>query len=212
MAAEYNVTLTDSGEWLHAPSSDFLFAYIANDWNPGLQTRIRGAFTQALSLSSTIKQAVLETTGQKVESGLYLVSYPGMTRAMNSINGMGEDSVEQYHQSGDGTAASINLQFFTATLAGLGGDVTPMNTYLNQQMGNLQGQTKGSTVTDIFGTVIGLISAVPLLDDVATTFQYAFSPAATSEWFVSMNCGSEEEYSYNYSYTVVNYSYDNSFH
>lgn len=205
---DYIVTLTDTGQWMHAPGTDFLFAYIADDWSPALKGAVSQAFTKALSMSSVIKKAVLETSGQQVENGLYLLDQATMTTAMNSIDGMGETNVDRNSESGNGTAASINAEFFAAVLAGLGGDVAPMMTYLTQEMGNVQAQTSQSQVTSSFGTVIGLISVMPVLDVVTTTFQYAFSSATTAEWFVKVNCGSVEHYSYDYSYTVVNYNYD----
>lgn len=55
--------------------------------------------------------------------------------------------------------------------------------------------------------VIGLVSVMPGIDAVVTTFQYVFSSEQTSSWFVSVNCGSHEEYSYDYRYTVVEYNY-----
>lgn len=204
---DYIVTMTDAGQWMHAPGTDFLFAYLENDWAPDVKTQVTNAFTAALGMSSTIKKAVLDTAGQKVVNGLYLLDQSSMTTAMNSIDGMGETSVDSNHQSGQGTALEINQEFFTSILAGLTGDVAPLMTYLTQEMGNVQAQTKQEGVTDNFGTVIGLISVMPILNVVTTTFQYAFSSTATSEWFVKVNCGSVEYYSYDYSYTVVNYNY-----
>lgn len=205
---DYIVTLTEAGQWMHAPGTDFLFAYIANDWSTALKGAVSQAFTKGLTMSSVIKKAVLDTSGQQVVNGLYLLDQASMTTAMNSIDGMGETDVNSNTESGSGTAVSINAEFFAAVLAGLGGDVAPIMTYLTQEMGNLQAQTSQSKVTSTFGTVIGLISVMPVLDVVTTTFQYAFSSAATSEWFVKVNCGSVEHYSYDYSYTVVNYNYD----
>ncbi len=205
---DYIVTLTESGQWLHAPGTDFLFAYIENDWTADLKADVTTAFKQALGMSSEIKEAVQKTSGQTVENGLYLLAQTAMTTAMNSIDGMGETSVSSNQESGQGTAASINQQFFTAILAGLSGDTAPIMTYLTEEMGAVQAQTQQSQVTDTFGTVIGLISVMPELGVVTTTFQYAFSSATTATWFVGVNCGSVERYSYDYSYTVVNYNYD----
>lgn len=207
---DYIVTLTDTGQWMHAPGTDFLFAYISNDWSSELKDAVAQAFTKALTMSSVIKQAVLDTSGQQVVNGLYLQDQAAMTTAMNSIDGMAETDADSNQESGDGTAASINAEFFAAVLAGLGGDVEPMMVYLTQEMGNLQAQTSESGVKDTFGTIIGLISVMPALNVVTTTFQYAFSSSATAEWFVDVTCGSVEHYSYDYSYTVVNYNYDQS--
>lgn len=204
---EYIVTLTDSGQWMHSPGTDFLFAYIEDDWSTDLKTQVTAAFVKALSMSSAIKQAVLATSGQAVENGLYLLDQASMTKAMNSIPGMGETAVKEQEESGSGTAVSINKQFFTAILAGLTGNVEPILDYLTQGMADVQAQTSKSTVTDKFGTVIGLVSVMPVLNVVTTTFKYAYSSAETSHWFVSVMCGSSEHYSYDYSYTAVDYNY-----
>jgi hypothetical protein len=203
----YEVTLTESGEWFHAEGSDFLFAYVDNSWPEVLKKQVGDAFKQALEVSSLIKKAVLDTSGQKVENGLYLLDQNGMTAAMNAIPGMGETSVDSNEESGSGTAVSINAQFFTSILAGLSGDVAPILGYLNNEMGGLQAQTQQSEVTSTFGTVIGLVSAIEELEDVVTTFEYAFSSAQTAEWFTSVPCGSEHDYSYDYKYQVVRYNY-----
>jgi hypothetical protein len=203
----YVVTLTDAGKWMHAPGSDFLFAYIDDSWSSALKDAVAEAFEKALGMSSNIKQAVKDTSGQDVVNGLYLLDQADMTMAMNSIQGMGETSVDQKSESGQGTAVTINGQFFTAILAGLGGDVEPMMAYLTEAMGDVQAQTKQSTVTENFGTIIGLISVMPELNVVVTDFQYVYSTTETSEWFVKVNCGSVEHYSYDYSFTVVDYNY-----
>lgn len=204
----YNVILTDSGQWMHANGSDFLFTFINKDWDSKVKESVVNAFEAALAMSSIIKAAVKNTSGEDVVDGLYLLDQSAMTKAMNSIDGMGETSVDHKEEKGDGTAVSINQQFFTAVLAGLGGDVAPIMTYLTQEMGNVQAQTKKSTVTENFGTVVGLISLMPELDVPVTTFQYVYSSSETSEWFVKVNCASVEHYSYDYTFTVVNYNYD----
>jgi hypothetical protein len=203
----YQVVVTDSGKWLHAPGSDFLFAFIQDDWSPTLKEAVAGAFETALGMSSQIKTAVKDTAGQDVVNGLYLLDQAAMTTAMNSIDGMGMTSVDQKSESGSGTAVDINKQFFLAVLAGLGGDIEPIMAYLTEEMAEVQAQTKQSTVTEAFGTVIGLISVMDVLDVVTTTFQYVFSDSETSKWFVNVTCGSVNHYSYDYSYTVVNYNY-----
>jgi hypothetical protein len=203
----YYVTLTDTGKWLHAPGSDFLFAYLENNWPPDVLKSVTTAFETALGMSSVIKVAVKETSGQDVVNGLYLLDQAAMTKAMNSIDGMGQTSVDQSGESGSGTAVSINQEFFAAILGGLGGDVEPLMTYLTAEMGDVQAQTKESTVTDQFGTLVGLISVMPVLNVSVTSFQYVYSSSSTSEWFVSVNCGSTEHYSYDYKYTVVEYNY-----
>ena len=204
----YLVTTTDTGQWLHAPGTDFLFAFIEDAWSQTLKDAVSKAFVNALQMSNKIKAAVLNTSGQDVVNGLYLLDQSAMTTAMNSIPGMGETSVARNEESGEGTAASINEQFFKVVLAGLSGDVAPILNYLNEEMGAVQAQTKKSKVTSEFGTVIGLISVMPVLNVVVTTFQYAYSSSETAEWFTKIVCGSVEHYSYDYKFTVVNYNYD----
>jgi hypothetical protein len=207
VGTSYTVTLTETGSWMHAAGSDFLFAYLENDWPADVKQAVTDAFKSALKMSSTIKEAIKSTSGQDVVNGLYLLDQASMTKAMNSIDGMGLTAVNQSSQSGSGTAASINGQFFAAILGGLGGDVAPMLNYLTTEMGDVQAQTKKSTVTNMFGTVVGLISVMPVLNVPITSFQYVFSSQQTSKWFVSVNCGSVEHYSYDYSFTVADYNY-----
>ncbi len=203
----YLVTLTDSGKWLHAPGSDFLFAYVDSSWPPDVTAAVTKAFEKALGMSTTIKAAVLSTSGQTVVNGLYLLDQAAMTEAMNTIDGMGMTAVSQDTQQGSGTAVTINGEFFAAVLGGLGGDVAPLLTYLTTEMGDVQAQTKGSTVTSTFGTIIGLISVMPVLNVPVTSFQYVYSSASVSTWFVGVNCGSVEQQSYDYTYTTVEYNY-----
>lgn len=203
----YRVTLTDTGEWMHSEGSDFLFAYIPTSWDAGTKEAVKGAFVTALTMSTTIKAAVLKESGKAVEGGLYLLDEPTMSRAITSIDGMGMTDADQQHQSGSGTAASITGEFFSAVLGGLGGDVAPLLAYLTTQMGDVQAETRQAEGFENFGTVIGLISVMPGLDVVTTTFQYVFSSQETSAWFVKVNCGSVEHESYDYRYTVVDYNY-----
>lgn len=210
MSSSYRVVMTETGKWMHAEGSDFLFTYIEDGWKDDVKKSVVKAFETALGMSSKIKDAVKDTCGQDVVNGLYLLNKDDMTKAMNSITGMGETSVDQKHESGSGTAVEINKEFFTAVLAGLGGDVEPLLLYLTEEMGDVQAQTRQSTVTENFGTVIGLISLMPELDVPVTTFQYVYSSSKTSEWFVKVNCGSAKHYSYDYQFDVVNYNYDKS--
>lgn len=204
----YRVSITDEGSWLHAPGSDFLFAFLDNTWDATTKASVTTAFEAALQMSTVIKGAVKNTSGQDVVNGLYLLNQDAMTKAMNSIDGMGMTSADNQTQSGSGTGVSINAEFFAAILGGLGGDVTPMMTFLNTQMGDVQVQTSQSTVTEDFGIVVGLISLMPVLNVPVTSFQYVFSSSSNSEWFVSTSCGSSESSSYDYSYTVVDYNYN----
>ena len=205
----YYVTMTDNGKWLHAPGSDFLFAYLDASWPENVIAAVTAAFESALTMSSSIKAAVKQTSGQDVVNGLYLLDQPAMTTAMNTIDGMGETSVNQFSEEGSGTAVSITGDFFAAILGGLSGDVAPMLTYLTTEMGDVQAQVKKNTVTENFGTVIGLISVMPVLNIPVTSFQYVYSTSEVSKWFVKVNCGSVEHESYDYGYTVVNYNYVN---
>lgn len=203
----YRVTLTDAGEWMHSEGSDFLFAYIPTSWDAGTKEAVKGAFVKALTMSTTIKAAVLTESGKAVEGGLYLLDEPTMTRAMTSIDGMGITGADQQQQSGSGTAVTITGEFFSAVLGGLGGDVAPLLAYLTTQMGDVQAETRQAKSVEDFGTVIGLISVMPGLDVVTTTFQYVYSSEETSAWFVKVNCGSAKHESYDYRYTVVDYNY-----
>jgi hypothetical protein len=155
-----------------------------------------------------IKNAVKETAGQDVVNGVYLLDQPSMTKAMNSIKGMGETGAHDGGEQGSGTAVSINKEFFGAVLAGLGGDVAPMMDYLTSSMQDLQAQVKQSNVKNVFGTVMGLVSLMPELNVPMVTFEYVYSSQKTSDWIVKLDCGSAENYSYDYTYTVVDYLYD----
>tara|TARA_R110002110_G_scaffold150258_14_gene341974 strand:+ start:2216 stop:2890 length:675 start_codon:yes stop_codon:yes gene_type:complete len=204
---QYRVFVVAEGSWMHAPSSDFLFAYLDNSWDATTKEAVTTAFKDALVMSSTIKEAVKTTSGDDVVSGLYLLDQPAMTAAMNSIDGMGMTAANQNENKGSGTAVTINKEFFAAILGGLGGDVEPMMTYLTTQMGDVKVQTSKSSVTSDFGIVVGLISLMPVLNVPVTSFQYVYSSSKTSEWFVNTSCSSTEHHSYDYKYTVVNYNY-----
>ena len=203
----YKVTLTESGKWYHAEGSDFVFAYLETEWPADVKQAVTTAFEAALKMPTQIKAAVKSTSGQDVVGGLYLQNQAAMTKAMNSIDGMGMTSSTQNEEQGSGTAFSINQDFFNAVLGGLSGDVAPMMNYLTSQMGDLQATTKQSTESDVFGTVIGMISVMPVLNVPVTTFRYVFSDDQTRTWFVSIPCGSSENQSYDYSYTAVDYNY-----
>ncbi len=205
----YQVHVTATGDyWLHAPSSDFLFAYIDSSLDPATTKALTTAFQNALKMSSIIKQAVVDTSGKAAMNGLYLLNQAEMTAAMNSINGMGETLASNGGNSGSGTAITINQEFFAGILGGLGGDVTPMMTYLNDQMSKVQAQTKNSTVTDDFGVIVGLVSLMPVLNIPVTTFKYIFSSSSISSWFVNLLCVDIQSQSYSYSYTDVDYNYN----
>ena len=204
------VTLTSAtttGQWMHAPSSTFVFAYLQDSWPDDVKASVAAAFNDALAMSETIKQSVLKTSGQEVVNGLYLLDQPAMTLAMNSIDGMGMTTAKQGGNSGDGTAASINAEFFAGVLAGLGGDIAPILGYLNDTMAGLQATTQSTKVTETFGTVMAMVSLMPILNVPVTTFSYIFSSKETSTWFTKTNCHSHEHYSYSYKYTNAVYNY-----
>lgn len=207
---DYTVTFDDNGVWLHATGSDFVFAYVDNSWDADLKQQVKNAFEKALKVPTLIKQAVLETSGEAVKNGTYLLDQTAMITAMNTIEGMGETEVDSSSESGSGTATSINTEFFEAVLGGLGGNVDAMDDYLKDQMHTIQAQTHKSTVTKNFGTILGMVGVMPVINVVVTSFSYIYSDQQTSDWFVSVNSGSHEEYSYNYSYTVVKFNYNPS--
>ncbi len=95
MSQGFMIKFTDDGMWMHAPGSDFLFAFIQNDWSPELKESVGSAFQTALTMSNKLKDAVKNTAGQTVLNGLYLLDQPSMTDAMNSIPGMGMTTVDQ---------------------------------------------------------------------------------------------------------------------
>ena len=75
-------------------------------------------------------------------------------------------------------------------------------------MGSLQNEAQMTNVTDCFGTVIGTVWVEPKTDVVRTVFRYVFSTSMTCDWFVGLSCGSADRRSYDYSYTVVDYTYE----
>lgn len=196
-----------TGSWMHAPGSTFVFAYLKEGWPADVVTKMTNAFNDALAMSETIKDAVKTTSGQEVVDGLYLLDQPAMTKAMNSIDGMGMTTAVNGENKGNGTAAAINEQFFNGILAGLGGDIAPIMDYLNQAMAGVQAQTKKSTVTSEFGTVIGMVSLMPVLNVPVTTFSYVHTAKETESFFTKVLCVSSESYAYDYKYVNAVYNY-----
>jgi hypothetical protein len=198
---------SSTGKWIHAPSTDYVFAYLFDNWPQDVVAKITGAFTDALAMSSKIKDAVKATSGQQVVNGLYVLDQEAMTKAMNSITGMGMTAASQHNQSGSGTPSAIVNAFFQSVLAGLGGDVSPMSTYLHQKMADQQTTAEGVTSTTL-GTVIGLVSLMPVLNVPVTTFTYAFITGESKTWFTKVRCHDPQQHqSYDYNYTAVNYNY-----
>lgn len=204
---QYSVTVQEEGSWLHAPGSDFSFAYLLDSWDHQTINSMTEAFERTLQMSSKIKESVKNTSGQDVVNGLYLLDQPSMTKAMNNIPGMGQTKVSQHHMDGEGIAASINEKFFRVVLAGISGNLEPINSYLTDSMGKVQAQTKKSTVTTSFGTVIGLVSLMPILNVPVITFTYAYASASQTKEFTKILCVSTEKQSYNIDFTTVNYNY-----
>ncbi|WP_452221304.1 hypothetical protein [Lacinutrix salivirga] len=204
----YKVLVTEKGSWLHPAGSNFLFAYIDKTWDANTVAAVKKAYEDALLMSSKIKKAVLDTSGQTVVNGLYLLDRTAMTKAMNHVDGMGETSVDEHEKNGSGTAVSITKEFFKVILGGLGGDLEPMLSYLTTQMGEVQAQTRKTHITNAFGITVGLISIMPVLDVPVVTFQYAYSSQETSEWFTKVLCVETDHYDYDYKFTVVNYNYN----
>jgi hypothetical protein len=208
MSVNYHVTTTDDGQWLHAPSSDFVFAYVANDWTADQKTAVTEAFKQALTMPNQIKKSIEGTGGKPPQNGLYILDQTAMTKAMVAIDGMGEVKAETSKNSGTKTAVDINLEFFTSVLAGLGGDVAPMFDYLNKSMQSFQAELSQNDDLQQFGTVFGLVSLMDVLDVAVTGFTYAYSSSDTKSLVVKANCGSVTKIEYSYSYTVVDYVYE----
>jgi len=203
----FQVLSTDTGSWLSSPGSDFVFAYVDNSWPDSFKAKIGVAFQAALNMTNTVKQAVLDTSGDKVVNGLYILNQVAMITAMNSIPGMGEQSAVQASQSGDGTSIDISAQFLRAALASVSGDITPITNYFNGEMANFQASLSQTSQLDQFGTMIAFISGIPMLGVVTTTFQYSYASSQLKEFVVELLCSSSKHYSYNYNYTVVNFNY-----
>lgn len=200
--------MQDESQWLHSAGSDFLFAYLdPKTMSADTIKAVTKAFTDALQMSNKIKAAVLSTSGQTVVDGLYLLDQTAMTKAMNTIDGMGMTSANTKENSGSGSAVSISNEFFSDILTGVGGDVTPMQDYLKASMGKVIAQVATQDITTDFGIVIGLISVMPVLNVPTTTFMYAHTTSETKTWITKILCGSEEKNSYDYTYEVVNYNY-----
>lgn len=208
MSVNYLVTTTDDGQWLHAPSSDFVFAYVANDWTTDQKSAVTEAFKQALTMPGQIKKSIEGTGGKPPQNGLYILDQTAMTKAMVAIDGMGEVKADTSTNSGSKTAVDINMEFFTSVLAGLGGDVAPMLDYLNKSMQTFQAELSQNNDVQQFGTVFGLVSLMDVLDVAVTGFTYAYSSSDTKTLVVSANCGSATKIDYSYSYTVVDYVYE----
>lgn len=202
------VVNTEEGQWIHADSSDFCFCFIHNEWDTETKKIMAKEFLRANAMSNKVKDAVKKLTGDEVVNGLYLLDVEDMVTAMNTIEGMGQTKDSMDSNKGSGTCTKINGEFFGDILAGLGGDVEPLMSYLTKSMEGVQAETKGSTVTNKFGIMIGLVSLVPQLNIPVTTFQYVYSNETTSTWMVSVNCGSSQRYSYDYTYDVVVFNYD----
>ena len=205
---QYSVTLTDSGRWLH---TDFLFGYIKNDWKQSTKNAAREAFEDALFMSSKIKEAVEQTSGEKVVDGLYLLDKKAIIKAMNSINGMGETKNHTQNLNGEGTAIYICKEFFKLVLAGLSGGVEAIMPELMKNMADFKGQISNSNVKDKFGTVIGIVNVVEEIDLAVITFNYVYASKEVSKWLVDIDCASVSHYHYDFDYLSVSFNYNRNF-
>jgi len=204
----YLATVSDSGTWINSQGTDFLFAFVEEGWDSTFKTQIGVAFETALNIPNLIKKAVLDTSGQTVVDGLYLQNQPAMTKAMNSIKGMAMTTADTSGNSGTNTAVQINLEFFAQVLAGLEGDISSISSYLTNSMATFQTQLSNTSSTDNFGTIIGLVSGLPELGVITTSFQYVFANGSEQTFVVKSNCHSSQQETYNYNYTNVTYVYD----
>lgn len=205
----YMVTSTRSGDWYYAANNNFTFTYVEKS-EPSASDIVE-AFKETLSLSGTIKDAAAASSGRPVVDGLYLVDANSMATVMNSIPGMGQTGTKPKTQKGEGTAEKINEEFFTAAMGGLGGGVSPIQYYLDAAMRKIQEQIKKNKLpVDSFGTLIGIVSTVPLLRVIVTTFHYIVCSAETAETITKFICGSPEAYSYDFTYTITSYNYSKS--
>ncbi len=203
----YSVIEDDKGKWLHPQGGSFIFAYIDKSWPADVIKEVGNAYKQALQVANKIKEAIFETTGEKVHGTFYILNENAMANAMNTISGMSLTSVTDDGKSGEGTAADINQEFFTAILGGLSGDIAPISKFIKNEMVKFQGELKNSQHAATFGSVFGLVSVVTDIWVVETDFQYVFSHDKTADWLVSVSCSSVERQTYNYQYTVADYNY-----
>jgi len=141
----YYVTITESGKWLYASDSNFLFTFVPNRFSSQEKKKITDAFEETLKLFSLIRKAVVEKVDKgAVVNNLYLIDQDKMTKAMNSIEGMGMTSVDKSAKEANGTVASINLVFFNDILSSLGGEVDPMQKYLLKKMESIQSDARSA--------------------------------------------------------------------
>jgi hypothetical protein len=218
--SDYVVTLTDPGEgtpspgpvtaWKHSPGPDVTIAYPLDTDDAELKRLADKAFTQALKLPAAVKEAIKRLSGEEDgHNGLYLSDPTAIATAMNSIPGMAQTQTGPALDSGTGTAGSINLGFFSQLLGVDSVAVRPLQGYLQFAMSRVQYQATISKVAKDFGIIIGLVAGDPEIDEVATTVKYVYaSSAATREWFVNLDCSSQEERPYEYSYITLDFDYD----
>ncbi|MXN75840.1 hypothetical protein GR157_13990 [Burkholderia sp. 4701] len=204
----YYVTVTDDGTWIHAASSDFVFAYESNSLTSDEKKILGQAFEQALGIPNKIKKAVEKITGQAVAQGVYIGDFNLVINALNSIDGMAQTSENTGGDSGNRIVADITDNFFQIILSGLGGDVKPLQKYLTGQMQGFQAALSQNQNFQNFGTVIGTVSLVEGLDVPVTSFQYIYSNYTTAQWVEQLSCSSVEKQSYSYNYTDVTFLYD----
>jgi hypothetical protein len=205
----YCVTPTKSGKWLHSCNANFLFAFISNKLSDREKAQLTETFEATLTLLPAIKNAVVDTVGKDaLVDNLYFIDKNAMTKAMNSIPGMGMTSVDQSSKKADGTLISINLAFFSDILANLGGEVEPMQNYLFNEMKAVQSDAKRYGQAEYNGIVIGVISQMPIIGTQIISFQYIFVASKTKETFGTITCIKTDIYQFDYDYTRVSYNYN----
>ncbi len=203
----YTVTSTDSGKWLIAVGSVQLFTFIKNEWPHAIKVNVTQKYEAALAISAEITESVKKKDEKDIAGGLFILDQLAMTKAMNSIDGMGMTSAANKKMNGTGTAGGVTKDFFNTILGALDGNVTPILEHLQKQLGQIQTLKKQNTSKSTFGIVVGLISLMPTLDIPITTFQYVYLDKSQSSEFEKFHCLSSRSYSYKIDYTVDYYNY-----
>jgi hypothetical protein len=203
-----------SGTWKHAMSGSFVFYFEQYGWTTNQKQIMAKAFKEALGIPNLIKQAVLDTSGQDVVNGVYTQDKSAMVKAMNSIHGMSQTSSSTSNLSGSGTITDANQQLFNRMLAGIGGDVSPMMTYLNSEMSIYQQTAAGMpTSPQYFGISMAVLSLVEVFDTPVTSALYTFTKADSAATLIEHSCESPTtEFSWNLDYEIVKFLYNTSDH
>ena len=132
------------------------------------------------------------------------MSWQDMTKALDGLPGVVAPWPNEHRRSYSGRiGAQMIVDFFKQFLDGLGGPIDPIERYLVQAMIDVQRQMKISEITDYFGIVVGLVSAVPETEKAATSFQYICASADVSRQLLQITCSSAQPYSLDVSYVTV---------